>query len=396
MSEKQHLKALNRREFLRIAGLGTAATFVAACAPGQPGTAGFIIEEAAEAVPTAEVVQDTGSGDLEPGFMRPDGSPQRGGTLKTAFGVTMAHFDVHQGGGAHVLGHMYNGLVRYNLVDGLRTIIPDLAVSWDIAEDGLTYVFTLREGVSFHDGEPFGAKDVVATFNRIIDPPEGVTSPRQADLAMVDSVEEVDDMTVHFNLNSPRPFFMQLISDTPYIVYSKKSLEENNFDLRENVAPGTGAFKYVDYQTAEQWTLERNDSYWDPELPYIDGVNLIHVPAWSDRGTAVLTGQADMSWNVAFETWTEGEQRSEEIGVNKLPGFGAYVVIINNNAPPFDDPRVRKAIHLAVSKQDLIRAFGTQEQINLTSWGPHGDPHAIPTRNLTGNARLSRRQNRRH
>jgi ABC-type transport system substrate-binding protein len=110
-------------------------------------------------------------------------------------------------------------------------------------------------------------------------------------------------------------------------------------------------------------------------LPYIDGIELIHVPAWSDRGTAVLTEQASMSWNVAFETWQEGEQRPE-IGVNKLPGFGAYWVIFNNNKPPFDDPRVRRAVHLAVSKQDLSLAFATQEQISLTSWVPHGDPYA--------------------
>ncbi|MEM7030461.1 MAG: ABC transporter substrate-binding protein [Chloroflexota bacterium] len=314
--------------------------------------------------------------------MRPAGSPKRGGKIRTAFGVTVSHFDIHQGGGPHVLGHMYNGLVRYNLVDGLRTIVADLAVGWDVAEDGLTYTFDLRQGVTFHDGEPFGAKDVVATFDRILNPPEGIVSPRKGDLAMVDSVEEIDDSTVQFNLNSPRPYFLQLIADTPYIIYAKKTLEENNFDLREVVAPGTGAFKYVEYKTAEQWNLVRNENYWDPELPYVDEVEMIHVPAWSDRGTAVLTNQADMSWNVAFETWVEGENRADEIGVNKLPGFGAYVVVINNNKSPFDDPRVRRAIHLGVSKQDLIKAFSTQEQINLTSWVPHGDPNATPQETL--------------
>ena len=374
-------KSFSRREFLRFAGLSTAAAVVAACGPGQSGgQAGFFELPEPVATPAPVIASEA----MEAGFMRPEGTPKRGGTIRTAFGVTTSHFDVHQGGSPAVLSHLYNGLVRYNLTDGLRTIVPDLAVGWDVSDDGLTYTFNLREGVQYHDGEPFGAKDVVATFGRIIDPPEGIVSPLKGDLSMVDSVEEIDDLTVQFNLNAPRPYFLNLLSATNYVIYSQKALEENNFDLREVVAPGTGAFKYVNYLTAEKWILERNDNYWDPELPYVDSVELLHVPAWSDRGTAVLTEQASMSWNVAFETWVEGESRADEIGVNKLPGFGAYWVIINNNKPPFDDPRVRRAIHLGVSKQDLIKAFSTQEQINLTSWVPHGDPFATSQEQLLG------------
>jgi len=100
------------------------------------------------------------------------------------------------------------------------------------------------------------------------------------------------------------------------------------------------------------------------------------VPAWSDRGTAVLTGQADLSWNVSFETWSEGEKRKDTVAVNKLPNFGAYWALFNVKQKPFDDPRVRRAIQLGVSRQNLIKAFGTQEQINLTRWIPYGDPFA--------------------
>jgi peptide/nickel transport system substrate-binding protein len=128
--------------------------------------------------------------------LRPGGSPKRGGTLRTAFGVTTASYDVHQGGSASVLCHLYNNLVRLNLVDGLRTIVPDLATGWEISEDGLTYTFTLREGVTFHDETPFTAADVVATFNRIINPPEGIISAFRNDFAVVSSIESADDLTV--------------------------------------------------------------------------------------------------------------------------------------------------------------------------------------------------------
>ena len=360
---------VGRRTFLKMMAAGAAASALAACAAPTTG------EQAAPAaaptaVPTPEAVA-TGAG-----MMRPEGNPKRGGTLRTAFGVTMSHFDAHQGGGNHVLSHMYNNLVRNNLVDGLRTIIPDLAESWEVGEGGLSYTFALREGVTYHDGEPFSAQDVVATFNRILDPPEGIVSPLKASFTFVDSVEEVDDMTVRFSLSSPRPFFLNLLTPTNALIYSKKSLEEHNYDLREVIAPGTGAFRFVDHLPAEKWIMEANPDYWDPELPYVDGLEMLHVPLWSDRGTAVLTDQADMSWNVAKETWDEGMNSPDSVQANKLANFGAYWVFINNREAPFDDPRVRKAIHLAVSKQNLAAAFGTQELINITRWVPQGDPYA--------------------
>jgi ABC-type transport system substrate-binding protein len=121
--------------------------------------------------------------------------------------------------------------------------------------------------------------------------------------------------------------------------------------------------------------MERNENDWDSELPYVDGLELLHVAAWSDRGTALLTDQADLSWNVSYETWTEGEN-SNSVDVVKLPNFGAYWALMNAQKEPFNDPRVRQAVQLAISRQSMITAFATQEQINLTRWIPYGDPYA--------------------
>lgn len=374
--EMQPRKGLSRRSFLKYLSMTAGAAVLAACAAPAPAPAGPTEEPEAAEQPTA--VPTAAPASAEQGFMRPGGNPKQGGTLRTAFGVTVQNFDIHQGGGPQVLAHMYNNLVRLNLVDGLRSVIPDLAESWEMSDDGLVYTFNLREGVTYHDGTPFTADDVVATFDRIVDPPEGVISVLREELSMIENVEAVDDLTARFTLSEPRAFFLNLLAGTSYVIYSRKSLEENDYDLREVIAPGTGAFKYVNYQTAERWQFERNPDYWDPELPYIDNLELLHVPAWSDRGTAVLTGQADMSWNVAFETWEEGQNRSDIVQVNKLPNFGAYWVLFNTQVEPFDDPRVRRAIHLAVSKQNLVKAFATQEQINLTRWVPQGDPYATP------------------
>jgi peptide/nickel transport system substrate-binding protein len=360
----------SRRQFLQISGGAAGLALLAACAP--PAASPAAEAPAAEAPAAAEA-----PGTAEGGLLRPSGSPQRGGTVRMAVGVTTSNYDIQQGGAAHVLCHLYNNLVRLNLMDGLRTVVPDLATSWEIADDGLTYTFTLREGVTFHNGEPFSADDVVASFTRILSPPEGVVIPIASDLNMVSGVEKMDERTVKFTLSSPRSYFLNLLAGTSMVIFSKQTLDENNGDLREvQVAPGTGAFKFVEYKTAEQWTFERNPDYWDSELPYIDTLEMLHVPAWSDRGAAVLTDQADLSWNVSFETWSEGETRSDIVQVVRLANFGAYWVLFNTQKEPFNDPRVRRAIHLAVSRQNLIAAFGTQEQINLTRWIPYGDPFA--------------------
>ncbi len=362
---------VSRRRFIQVLGAGAGLGLLVACAPATTPAA-----EAPADAPASTAASET-AGTVENGQMRPSGSPKRGGTLRTAFGVTTAHYDMHQGGSSSVLCHFYNNLVRLNLVDGLRSVIPDLAESWEISDDGLIYTFTLRQGVTFHDGTPFTADDVVASFDRILNPPEGIVIPIKNDVAMVSGVEKVDDYTVAFTLSSPRSYFLNLLSGPTMVIYAKKTLEENNYDLREvQVAPGTGAFRFVEYKTAEQWVLERNPDYWDQELPYVDRLEMLHVPAWSDRGTAVLTDQADMSWNVSFETWTEGENRGEIVQVQKLANFGAYWVLFNSTKEPFNDVRVRRAVQLGISRQNMIAAFGTQEQINLTRWIPYGDPYA--------------------
>ena len=101
----------------------------------------------------------------------PEPNPKRGGTLRGAWGITTSNFDVHQGGSSNVLCHLYNNLVTLNLGDGVRSISPDLAVKWTVSPDAKVYTFQLREGVKYHDGTPFTSADVLASYQRIIFPP---------------------------------------------------------------------------------------------------------------------------------------------------------------------------------------------------------------------------------
>jgi peptide/nickel transport system substrate-binding protein len=307
----------------------------------------------------------------------PEPNPKRGGTLRTAWSVTTAHFDIHQGGNSGVMQMMYNSLVRKNLADGLRTVVPDLATRWEISPDGKTYTFSLRDGVKFHDGTPFTSADVVATFSRIIFPPQGMASILKAELSVVEKVEAVDPLTVRFVLQYPWPPFLEVLASPAEIIYPTKTLEANNNDLRKVIAPGTGAFVFKDHKAGERWIFARNPNYWDPELPYVDGLEMLHVPTENDRGTAVLTGQADMTYNSGPQPWEEGRKRSD-IGAAQLSCLNCHTAMINNTVKPFSDARVRRAIHLAVSRPNMIKSLESQEPIFISRWMPNAAPYATP------------------
>src|SRR5207248_8317555 len=131
-----------------------------------------------------------------------------------------------------VLCHMYSTLVRLNPMDGLKTIVPDVAESFVVASDGLSYTFTLRSGVQFHDGTPLTADDVVATYNRMIFPPQGVVSLLKDRYSVVRKIEAIDPRTVKFTLGEPSAIFLLLLCDTTQGICPKKTLEANNNDLR--------------------------------------------------------------------------------------------------------------------------------------------------------------------
>lgn len=350
---------------------------VAACAAPVP------VQPAAEAPSAIELDTETTFG---PDWMMaaPEENPKQGGMITTAWGMAPTHFDLHQGGGCAGCAMMYNGLIMWNLADGYRTIVPALATEWSASEDGTVYTFKLREGVTFHNGEPFSANDVVATFNRIISPPDNVSiSGIREQVSMVESVTAVDDMTVEFKLVRPTPFFLEVLAGDGMIIYSAAELEANDFDLRGVTVPaGTGPFKFVEYIQGEKLVLEANADYWNPNLPYVDGITLLHVPAWADRGTAVLTGQADFSFNVSVDTWNEGSSRSELLTA-QAPCLNSHMIAINNTKAPFDNPLVRRAIHLAVDRQAMIDAFTpVWEPAFVSRWLPSASPWATPQEEL--------------
>src|SRR5689334_15982352 len=308
-----------------------------------------------------------GSRMLKPGAVaaqdatvRPDPNAKRGGTLRYGILSAAAHFDVHQSGTVANIGPqspMYDTLIRRSPKDG-QTIIPDLAHRWEISPDGKKYTFHLRKGVKFHDGAELTADDVKATYERIVRPPKGVVIPRTPLFSTVGDIVAVDPQRIEFRLTEARPraYMLGAFASGWNIIVRKKTLDDNQSNLRQVMSyPGTGPFKHVSRQDKEVWIQERHANYWNKGLPLVDRLEIYHLPAFSpELGTAFLSGKIDYARLLDPVSW----RKAKEMPGVTAASFNQSVIqafwtnMQKNKA--LADPRVRRAIHLAMDRPTLI------------------------------------------
>src|SRR5689334_4165387 len=199
-------------------------------------------------------------------------TPKRGGILNFAVVAETSGYDCHASQTfalLHPISPQYSLLVKWDATENSK-IIGDLAKSWTIAPDGLTYTFTLHDGVRFHDGSPLTSADIKASFERIITPPEGVVSVRKERFADVASIETPDPATVVFKLKAVNSSFMALLASPFNCVYSAAKLKQNA-KYPETEVMGSGPFRLVEHVRGSHWTAKRNDDYFRAGLPYLDG-----------------------------------------------------------------------------------------------------------------------------
>jgi peptide/nickel transport system substrate-binding protein len=330
----KHSFNADRRTFLKRAG-----------AAGAVAAAGFSIPRRASA-------QDA--------TVRPDPAAKRGGTLRYAVHNAPAHFDVHQSGTVANIGPqspMYDTLLRRSPKDG-QTIIPDLASRWEISPDGKRYTFHLRKGVKFHDGADFTAEDVKATYDRIARPPKGVVIPRTPLFATVGDIVVVDPHKIEFRLTEARPkaYMLGAFASGWNIIVRKKTLEENQGNLRQVMNyPGTGPFRHVSRKDKEIWIMERNPDYWNKGLPLVDKLEVYHMfPFSPELGSAFLSGKVDYARLLDPVSWRKAkEMQGVTAAAFNQSVIQAFWTNMQKNKA-LADPRVRRAIHLAMDRHALV------------------------------------------
>src|SRR5262245_10253395 len=276
--------------------------------------------------------------------------PKTGGTLVYATGTDVQTLDpqfVTDVPTSRIVMHIHETLVK---PDEQGNMQPALATSWSTSDDKLTWTFKLRQGVKFHDGTPFNAAAVKATFERMRDP--AVASPRRSSLAAIADIKVVDGFTVALVTKEPFAPLLAQISAYNLAIMSPAQIAKAGAKYREQPA-GTGPFRLKSWQPGERITLARNDDYWG-DKPRLDALETRVVPEDSARVLLLLGGEADVIASVPTVMLKRLESSSAGKVIRKT-GFRTIYVGLNNSMPPFNDRRVREAVAHAIDVNALQR-----------------------------------------
>lgn len=238
---------------------------------------------------------------------------------------------------------VFNGLTR--MAPDLSTQ-PDLAESWTYSEDLKHWTFKLHRGVKFHNGQEMTSADVVALFKRLLDP--ATAAPSRSNYTMVSGMTAPDPYTVEFELSSPYGGFADILTDRQVKIVPRDSVAQ----LATHPI-GTGPFKFVSYTPGDRLVLTRNADYFESGMPKLQGVELRIIPEMSAKIAALEAGDIDVLWDLPLEQVKQLSGRAD-LRVDSVPTASWDAAIMNNLNPPFNDPRVRLAFQIAVSKPDVV------------------------------------------
>ena len=272
-----------------------------------------------------------------------------GGTLTVAQEADVVDLDPHTTSAYSttvVLDQIYDSLLA---LDSSGEVLPSLAESWEVSENGLTYTFTLRASLAFSNGDALTADDVVYSLNRILNPE--TASPRQNELGEVASVTAIDDRTVEIVLSEPfAPLLTKLAQPTMAILPENIAQE---VDLRQNPL-GAGPFQFVRWVPGESVILERNPNYWEAGKPYLDSLVFRPLGDESSRVNNLIAGSVDLILSVPLR---EVDRLSNMDGIDVVGGAGTWYDYLGMNldAEPFSDVRVRRAIALALNRDQIVQ-----------------------------------------
>lgn len=362
-----------------LAGLLAVLALAAASCGGGDGDAAPTTgtsEPPAEPAPETddgEMTEETGGGTGEEAATasqaetpepEPEPTAEGGGTLVVAITSDPGHLNpaITTSGSVHTASElMYNGLVSY---DENFAPEPDLALDWEILDDGARYRFRLRDDVVWHDGTPFTSADVAYTFQEVLTTFHSRTKASVGGL--LESVETPDDTTVEFRFSEPYAPLLQQLDATeapilPAHIFEGTNPQENP----ANQAPvGTGPFMFSSYSADEELVLVRNPDYFEPGLPKLDEVVMRVIPDAGSQVIALEAGEVDWLWGVPGPDLARlsGDDRFTTLKTLVNPGGANCIMTLSYNLdrPALSDVRVRRAIAHGLDRQAFLdrAAFG--------------------------------------
>ena len=284
--------------------------------------------------------------------------PKQGGTLKLGFGITqIPNLDpakVNLGIVAgEILPNLFSSLVQFDTQLG---VVPDLAESWTVSEDGLTYSFKLRDGLTFHNGDPLKAADIVYTYERNVNP--DFASPHANKLERIESADTPDDLTVTFKLKAPfAPFLAVACSRGPgraLTPISKRAFEELGEEQFDQTPVGCGPFALVadSADLSSGFEMTAFDG-WYGGRPLLDKIEVTIIAEPSSRVSALEAGDVDML-DIVPPIGVAQLVENPDITLIQTPGTSWQGLAMNWARPPWDNPEARMAVAKAINRDAVI------------------------------------------
>ena len=287
--------------------------------------------------------------------------------VRTAIKSDIQTIDMHKTSNNYMVPlNVFDRLVEVEVKDGKSEIVPSLAKSWDISEDGKTYILHLMEGVKFHNGEDFKADDVVYSLNRIVTVQGAVNSSFVSQIEGFDEltngvatelsgVKAIDDYTVEIKLKEPYAGFMASLAAAPVSILDEKTttMAGDKFGIEPEFTVGTGPFKLKEWKLNEGIELVKNENYWK-EAPKIDGVEIKVVPDTETQNIMYRNGELDildLDYMVDYIPTYKQEFKDNLVFV---PRVGITYFTFNENIEPLNNVNIRKALSMAIDRQAIV------------------------------------------
>ena len=269
-----------------------------------------------------------------------------------------------------IVSALFDGLTRFNAVTAHAE--PALAKRWEISGDGTVYTFHLRDGLKWSTGGRITAHDVVYSWRRAINPDtasdyagmlfyvknaEAINSGKLTDLSRL-GVWAIDDKTVRVELTAPTPFFLELCAFWTLAVVPEKAIAQqgDQWCLRQPL-PVSGSHTLEFWHVRDRVRLRKNTHYWDADNTRNNVVDFLPVEAAATAINLYEAGQADIIWDKSLVPIELLDALSQRPDYHKFDYLGSYFVRFNTTKKPLDDPRVRKAMALAIDKAGLVAKY---------------------------------------
>ena len=288
------------------------------------------------------------------------GEPKPGGILKMYHRENPGSASIHEEATYSTnvpLMPVFNNLVVYDqhvAQNSLQSIVPELATSWSLNDDKTRLTFKLRQGVKWHDGKPFTSKDVKCTWDMLMDKSSAKfrKNPRKNWYDNVTEVTTNGDYEATFNLKRPQPALIALLASGYSPVYP---CHVSPADMRSRPI-GTGPFKFVEWKQNESIKLARNPDYWRKGRPYLDGIEFTIIPNRSTAILAFIAGRLDMTFptEVTIPLLKDVKAQAPQAICQMTPINVSTNIILNRDAPPFDNPQIRQALALTFDRKAFV------------------------------------------